>query len=148
MSTDQEYWDACLIRGWRNFYSLSQTYNIFHSITGKLPWKIEPRMKRFPRSAIPGGVGVRVYMSSYLPKINDRLLAQDPEKDVALLKKLSTSDYDTVEVRIHDRELEREKQMLYTNRKRVGMNTLNASVRNRDTDWSVVKGNVRKKASR
>ena len=35
MSTPQEYWDACLIKAWRNDGQLIEAFTMFQSITGK-----------------------------------------------------------------------------------------------------------------
>ena len=70
MSTPQEYWDACLIRAWRNFYSLKELNKMFHSITGKWPSEMEPRLLRTSTRWLPLHMGVRYYTAQFLPKIN------------------------------------------------------------------------------
>ena len=146
MSTPQEYWDACLIRAWRNFNSLKELNTMFHSITGQWPEKVEPRLLRKPKGFLVNTMGVRYYVAHFLPKINDRLLAQDKDKDVALLRKLKDSKYDTQDDYILSVD-ERERHNMGThNRLAKQVNAHNAKAiasRNEATDWNKVKGPVK-----
>ena len=149
MSTPQEYWDACLIKTWRNDGQLWDAMQMFTSITGKKTEEIDPPLLRLPRKGAPWRLYVRAYMAAYLEKISLRLWDQPPEKDVLLLKKLQTSKYDTTEQNTNmDKELETEKRKLKTNQKRKGMDTLNWSNRNQATDWGVTKGSARVRVKR
>lgn len=145
MSTTQEYWDACLIRTWRQHGSFLDAVSMFRSITGiDLLKDYETRtILRTPRKYFPAHTGVRIFVAQYLPKISERLFAQPPEKDVLLLRKLSTSTYD-VEDKAYttyaEQELANENRKLRRNRLKVGMSTLSVLNRNSSTDWNVVKG--------
>lgn len=90
------------------------------------------------------GAGARVFVASYLPKINDRLWAQDPDKDVLLLRKLETSPYDTATVSLKvDHELINTQRKLKENHARVTLKNDRFLDRNSATDWGVVKGSAR-----
>jgi hypothetical protein len=140
MSTPQEYWDACLIRGWRLHGTILNSMIIFKSITGKEIFDYDPRLLRIPRNGYPWSIHLRVFVADHLSKISKRLWEQPPEKDVMLLKKLKDSKYDTELDKLKNRELDNERSQLYRNRKKVGMSSLAASQRNSATDWNVVKG--------
>lgn len=142
MSTPQEYWDACLIRSWRNLNAMWQLRKMFHSITGEWPEEMEPRLLRTPIKWIPSKTEVRYYTAHFLPKINDRLLAQAPEKDVFLLRKLKDSKYDTDKDYIKSED---EKHRAYVSRLNKRDRALNEykttmiSRANEDSDGNVVK---------
>jgi hypothetical protein len=141
MSTPQEYWDACLIRTWRNMGTIHDVFSMFYSITGKKTEEFE--LKRLPKLGVPTWVHVRVFTAQFLPKINDWLWDKTPEKDVVLLKKLSASKYDTLDKPFKtnmEKDLSTEMGRIRTNRKRMAMNSLSTSNRNQATDWGVTKG--------
>lgn len=143
MSTDQEYWDACLIKTWRNDGCFLDAMQMFKSITGRLVFDTarEEPLLRLPHKGAPLKLRVRPYMAQYLEKISKRLWEQTPDKDVALLKKLQTSKYTTTEQATNpDKDMNRERERTSTNRKRMAMNSLQRSVRNQATDWGVTKG--------
>jgi hypothetical protein len=142
MSTDQEYWDACLIKTWRKADTVTGIFVLFKSVTGKRVDECDPPLIRVPPLKFPWNVGVRVFVADYLSKISERLWNQPPEKDVLLLRKLKDSKYDTSKSKegVPDKELNNERGMLHRNQKRVGMSTLEASNRNQPTDWNIVKG--------
>ena len=144
MSTLQEYWDACLIRAWRNHMKVVDAMSMFYSITGKRATECD--LLRLPKYGLPWGTGMRVFTAYYLPKINDRLWDQEPEKDVALLHKLAKSKYNTEE-KPHrtnaDREVQNAKQRLRRDRLRNGFATMKVTTRNSSTDWGVTKANVK-----
>ena len=149
MSTPQEYWDACLIKTWRNHGQLIDAMQMFTSVTGKKTDEIDPPLLRLPRVGVPWKLYVRAYMAAYLEKISKRLWEQPPEKDVLLLKKLQTSKYDTtVQNTDRDIEMEAEIRRLKTNQKRNGMSTLANSNSNQATDWGVNKGSARIRTKR
>ena len=144
MSTPQEYWDACLIKTWRNDGKLYDAMNMFKSITGKYPYDYDAPILRTPGKQVPWTVPVRPYVASNLEKISKRLWSQPPEKDVLLLKKLQTSSYTTTTTTTDpDRAMNNAKSQYKRDRLRVGMSTLAVSMRNSATDWNVVKGAVR-----
>ena len=141
MSTLQEYWDACLIKTWRGHGTLQDAFSLFLSVTGQKA--TESGVLRIPNKGIPWYVHVRVFTAQYLPKINDWLWDKPPEKDVVLLKKLSTSKYNTLDKAFKtnmEKELSTEVGKIRTNRNRMGMNSLSRSNRNQATDWGVTKG--------
>ena len=143
MSTPQEYWDACLIKLWRNFGNVYDLNKMFHAIVGKWPADMEPRLLRTPVRWTPGGMGIRYYTAHFLPNINDRLLAKGPENDVALLRTLKDSKYDTAKDYIKS-ELEKEKDAAGKKSRVARMinahNIKAISQRNQHTDWNKVKG--------
>ena len=140
MSTPQEYWDACLIKTWRNDGKIIDAYQMFKSITGETVFNREPPLLRTPKENVPIKIPVRAYVAQYLEKISKRLWEQTPNKDVLLLKKLQTSKYTTTIQRTQpDRELENARNQHKVDKKRVAMNHLQYSVRNQKTDWRVTK---------
>ena len=144
MSTDQEYWDACLIKTWRNDGCFLDAIQMFKSITGRLVFGREEPLLRTPLEGVPLKIRVRPYVAQHLEKISRRLWDYAPEHDVALLKKLQTSKYTTTEQATNpDKEMNNERNRTLTNRKRMAMNSLQRSVRNQATDWGVTKGAVR-----
>ena len=144
MSTDQEYWDACLIKTWRNDGKLEDAYKMFTSITGRFVFDREEPLLRTPRLNVPWKLSIRPYVAQHLEKISRRLWDYAPEHDVALLKKLQTSKYTTTEQATDpDKEMNNERHRTSTNRKRMAMNALQRSVRNQATDWGVTKGTGR-----
>ena len=149
MSTDQEYWDACLIRTWRKSGTLIDATSMFYSITGK---KLdEAGILRIPRDSLSWKIGVRVFMANYLPKISDRLWSQPPEKDVELLRKLSKSKYNTEKVAYrtkHDKDLSNARRQMYRDHEKNKFEYNKVTNRNEATDWNVVKGPVRVRMKR
>ena len=150
MNTLQEYWDACLIRAWRRQLNMMDVMSMLLSLTGKRIDECE--LLRIPLPNTPWKSGVRVFTAYHLPKINEKLWDQDPEKDILLLRKLQKSKYSTEKNAYHtnaDRELKNEQARIRKNKK---INELARTVRaerNSATDWGVTKGaakvRVRKK---
>lgn len=132
----QKYWDAMLIRSWRQFGTVGELRDMFLQTCGVSC--VEAGILRIT-PPMHGMSSTRAFVASYLPKINDRLLSQDPAKDVLLLRKLQSSPYDTMKKAMPDAE----REAMYRQRKeaklRIGFETLKAGSRNRDTDWNVVK---------
>lgn len=146
MSTDQEYWDACLIKTWRNDGCFLDAMQMFKSITGRLVFDTarEEPLLRIPHKGAPLNLRVRPYMAQYLEKISKRLWEQTPDKDVALLKKLQTSKYTTTKQATNpDREMGNAKNQHSRDKKRLAMLSLQHSVRNQATDWGVTKATGR-----
>jgi hypothetical protein len=140
MSTPQEYWDACLIKTWRNDGKIVDAYAMFKSITGETVFNREPPLLRTPKENVPTKIPVRAYVAQHLEKISKRLWEQKPDKDILLLKKLQTSKYDTTQQKTQpDRELTNTQNQHRADKKRVAMNALQYSVRNQKTDWRVTK---------
>ena len=122
MSTDQEYWDACLIKTWRNDGKLIDAYSMFKSITGRTVFGREEPLLRTPKE----------------------LWDYSPEHDIALLKKLQTSKYTTSTTQTNpDREMTNARNQHKDDKKRLAMFSLQRSVRNQATDWGVNKGTGR-----
>jgi hypothetical protein len=141
MSTDQEYWDACLIKTWRKAGTLWDALSLFWSITGKKIDEIDPPLLRIPRTGFPWKIGVRVFVASYLSKISKRLWEQPPEKDVALLRKLKDSSYDTEAEGLRpDLEMKKEAYQNKKNLRKIEIDSFKYSRRNNATDWNVYKG--------
>ena len=139
MSTPQEYWDACLIRTWRQYGSVLDAMIMFKSITKIQMENVEPKLLRIPRAGFPWKLGVRVFVAEHLSKISARLWDQPPEKDVALLKKLKDSNYDTEKDRINNNELQNEVNKTYKNKRKMELLSKNISDRNKATDWGTMK---------
>lgn len=92
-----------------------------------------------------------MFTAYHLPKINDRLWDQEPEKDLALLRKLQKSKYNTEKTPYRtnaDRELSNAKHKLRKDRAKKAYTTLAISERNSATDWNVVKGKATVKVKR
>ena len=148
MSTPQEYWDACLIKTWRQYGSYLDAVNMFKSITGIDLYRPQnPRtILRTPKKSFPVFTGIRIFVAQFLPKISDRLHDQPPEKDVLLLRKLSSSKYDVEEKAYQtsaDRVHKNAQKTFHKNTERINLQTTNIIERNKATDWNVVKGPVR-----
>lgn len=140
MSTPQEYWDACLIRTWRQSGNLWDTLSMFTSITGNRLEDFEPALLRTPKLGFPWSVGVKVFVASHLSKISKRLWDQSPEKDIVLLRKLKDSKYDTEKDVIQDNALQAERARLRVGRMKQEYSTTLISQRNHGTNGNVVKG--------
>ena len=140
MSTNQEYWDACLIKIWRTNGNILDLMQMFKNIVGKDWWEIEEPLLRTPPSGMPWKIGVKVFVAAYLEKINKRLWDQPPEKDVLLLRKLQTSKYTSSKLATNvDYELSYERNKLKLNRKKNEFTTRAISNKNAETNWGVVK---------
>ena len=139
MSTLQEYWDACLIRTWRQSGSVLDAMMMFKSITKIQMEDVEPKLLRIPKDGFPWKTGVKVFIASHLSKISNRLWDQPPEKDVDLLKKLKDSKYDTEKDTIHDTALITERSKTYKNKRKMELLSKKISERNSATDWNTMK---------
>lgn len=136
----QKHWDACLIRAWRNHNSLLDAVIMFESITSKR--LTDCTLLRVPPLGMPWKIGARVFVAKHLPKINDRLWDQDPEKDVLLLRKLETSKYNTLTSAMNtssDHELHNAQKTIAVKTKRANFDSKKYRQRNRDTDWNITK---------
>jgi hypothetical protein len=135
----QKYWDACLIRTWRQIGSLNQAVQMYKSITGLELHDVE--LLRVPYIGHPWAVPIRAFVHDRLEKINNWLLEKGPERDVELLQKLATSKYDCAKKAAQrQRDLENVRSQTSRNTKKVAMANLAYSNRNHDTDWGVTKG--------
>ena len=113
---------------------------MFQSITKKDFVEEVPHLKRVPKLGYPWKTGIRIFVSKHLSKINKRLWDQPPEKDLPLLQKLKTSDYDTEVDTLQDSDLKKEYNALQVNKKINEFQTTKYSKRNRKTDWNVHQG--------
>lgn len=138
-TSDQKNWDAALIKIWRTNGCLLDVMSLFTSLSGKLANECDPPLKRLPPKGFPWQVGVKVFVAEHLSKISKRLWEQSPDKDIALLRKLELSTYDTEKDTIKNREYDNARSQYRRNRLKVGMSTLAVSNRNNDTNWKVVK---------
>ncbi len=138
--TDQEaqkIWDACLIKGWREFKELWKSMSMFEGMTGKKLDDFE--LLRTPQ-AVPWEVGVRVFVAQRLPKINDWLYTKGPEHDIALLRSLQASKYTTASQNLNpDRARERARRHAKKDMAFIALNTEHYRNRNQATDWGVTK---------
>lgn len=138
VSTDQEYWDACLIRGWRLGLPLIEAMKMFKSITGKRT--DEAGILRVPKGYF--AKETKVYVANRLPKISEWLFKCGPEHDAALLKKLSASKYDSLE----EAQLipDRSRTKLHRDRKqdieRMKFTSSQIGESRSATDWGTMKG--------
>jgi len=127
---------------WQNFGTVLDAVSMFKSLTGKNIDGVEPPLLRLPPPGMPWKkVGTRVFLAEYLPKINGWLHETPQQNHHKLLGKLKTSKYTTLKSRVGGGDsLQEAMSSYYKNRKIVGLSTLQHSVRNHDTDWTVVKG--------
>ena len=138
--SDQKNWDAALIKIWRQAGNVGDVYVLFKALSGKRSDECNPPLKRMPMSTYPWKIGVRVFVANHLSKISNRLWEQTPDKDILLLRKLETSNYDTEVEKMHvDKELKKEQKMLKENRERRTLTTTRIADRNNATDWNVTK---------
>lgn len=141
--SDQKNWDAALIKTWRLAGSYVDALRLFKALSGKRTDECDPPLRRVPKSHFPYGVGIRVYVAEFLPKISARLWDQTPDKDILLLRKLETSPYDSLQVKMYHSEESRLQNEVYSHKKRMAIESLSKSNRNQATDWNVNKGPVR-----
>ena len=144
MSSPQEYWDACLIRTWRNFGTVLDANKMFQSIVGEWPNQIKPRLLRIPSYGFPFTAQARYFVAHFLPKLNEMLHNVDKDKDVAILRKLKDSKYDILDkadLSASDQErFRKEGRKMRTDKLRTKVGITSYSTRNSATDWNVVKG--------
>jgi len=144
MSTYQEYWDACLIKTWRNAETVLDAMSMFSSITGKRTDEIDPPLLRLPKVGYKYKLPMRIFMANHLEKISNRLFHQTPDKDVLLLRKLKDSKYTTSE----NTTLPTDKELVNATaqykrdnaRTKIIRQKLSFSSRTRDTNWNITKG--------
>ena len=135
----QKYWDACLIRVWRNAGTTCDALIMFRSITGVEATECE--ILRTPKSGVYFAKQMRVFVANQLPRIGAWLFKVGTESDALLLKKLSVSNYTTSG--IASGLPDEEKKALYRenskNRAAREYTTREISGRNSSTDWGTVK---------
>ena len=133
----QKFWDACLIRCWRDCKTIRSCYLMFHHATG---FKTEDFDLLRTTLTMPWDVPVRVFMAQRLPKIGDRLFARGKEHDLALLRSLQGSKYTTSTNNLRpDSERDAARRATRKDQAFLRLNTHKYGNRNHDTDWSVVK---------
>lgn len=145
----QKYWDALLIRGWRKDQTVHDVISSWYSITKQR--LDETKLLRVPKPSYPWNGRVKVFAAAFLPNINEWLWAHEPTEDVALLKKLQNSKYDTLSTAYRTQGTKDTDAMRQRHRKDKARNAIligNFANRNHNTDWNVVKGPVRVKIKR
>ena len=136
----QEYWDACLIRHWRQFGNILDAIYQWERLTN-LRWS-ETELLRKPSPSFPLKIGVRAFVAAFLPKINDWLLDHPKEKDIDLLKKLKGSKYTTSKQKTKSQILADQKRLSRSTKKEISISNLDKDKwinRNRNTDWKITK---------
>ena len=140
MHKDQKMWDACFIKAWREDKTVGQLFELFEMVTKQQAREI-PELERVPFGGFPYKLKLRVFTGAYMKKLNDRLWAGDPARDVDLLNKLqlvrggvhrqyrTNSDRDMSAARARDRK----------NKEKITLNDKNYKNRNQKTDWNIVK---------
>lgn len=143
MDTLQTKWDAALIKTWRLDGRLYDAINLFNSLAGNSEFSFDLNLKRIPAGGFPWTVSVKVFVDQYLPKINERLWNQSPEKDVLLLRKLATSNYDSSDRPMRKSSLGSAQvgSQIQKNNEVIQLNKTNYLNRNNKTDWNKVKSN-------
>ena len=138
LTSEQSYWDACLIKTWRQARPLFVAIDMFESITGK---KVgDCSLLRFPPKTYPRKIGARVFVANRLSKLGDRLWKTRPETDAQLLRSLSKSNYDTAASNEIADTMQALRKRTHRGETEVRVNTKIYSERNHSTDWNVVKG--------
>ena len=134
----QKLWDACLIKSWREFYTIGQACEMFNSIAKKSVHDFD--ILRKPNPKMPWSVGARMFVAQRLPKINEKLLTLSPEKHIYLLNILQKTKYTTATQNLNpDRE---RINAIEQAKKDHAFGTFNAQKykdRNKKTDWGTVK---------
>ena len=108
---------------------------MYKSMTGDYP----TGLLRVPQK-LHYKIGTRVFMDSFLTKINTWLWSNDPDKDILLLRKLQNSKYDcskSAHITQAKRDLKNQRAHYKRNIGKVALNTHNYSERNHKTDWNV-----------
>lgn len=147
--SDQKCWDAALIKIWRTNGLIVDALALFTALTNKHIDECDPPLKRLPPPGMPYKIHVRVFVYGRLPKINDRLWAQTPDKDVLLLRKLETSSYDTLSSEYNrDPGLDSARKHINRSLARIEAETNSYRDRNSDTDWGTVKAHTKKQRRR
>lgn len=133
----QVIWDALLVQAWRRFDTVGGLRQAFGTaVPGE---GVFEGVLRTPGRPARHGTAVRAWVAGHLPKISARLWAQPPEADAALLRKLATSKYTTLERAMPDRDLDAERRALRQNVARNEYTTRIVSDRNERTNWGVCK---------
>lgn len=92
----QSYWDYYVISGWRRFHTLQYATQRFHTLSGM--WPFEAGLLRAPdptNTALKQAM--RAWVHQRLPKVDEWLQGNGPDRDVELLRKLAESDYDSLD---------------------------------------------------
>ena len=139
MSTPQEYWDACVIRTWRQHGATIEAMAMFKSITGKRADELD--LLRTPTGLPYYPPALRAFVADRLPKISEWLHKCGPEHDKALLKKLSASTYTISHGLVRPRDAEKAKlrAQLHKDKMVAEFETRRYSHRNHHTDWGTTK---------
>jgi hypothetical protein len=140
-------WDRALIDAWRKAKPVWVAMVTWEEATGKRFYDHDKDMKRVPNYGFPRGIGTRVFVANFLPKVSERLWNQKPEVDEALIAKLQTTNYDTVKNAVatkNDRELVHQGRKTRRSMAKVALGAKIYSERNHNTDWNVTKASARK----
>jgi len=141
----QLLWDQAMVRAWRRFDSVLDAMIFWKATTQMSVFDVSPPLRRLPPVGMPWKIGMRSFVARKLPKISDRLWAQPPERDEALIAKLQGSTYDTLtsdHQSNSDRELYYERKRSHKNSEVLKLDSARRSDRNRDSDWSTTKATV------
>ena len=140
MHKDQKMWDACFIKAWRENKAVGELFELFKMVTQQNAREI-PELERVPFHGFPEKIKLRVFTGAYMKKLNDRLWAGDPSRDVDLLNKLQL-----VRGGIHrqyrtnsDRDMNAARREKQKNMAKIVLNDKNYKNRNQKTDWNTVK---------
>lgn len=132
----QKLWDACLIKSWRQFYTIRTAYAMFKSIANKSVYEFD--LLRKPPDSYPWKVGVRFFVAERLPKINEKLYKLSPEHDVKLLRVLQKTKYTTATTRFtRDRERDSAIRKSKAENMKGLLNKTKYLDRNHNTNWNV-----------
>lgn len=144
----QRLWDATLVQTWRRFGTLHDAIDAWQAVAKQSPFSPDLQLRRIPPGGMPWKIGVRVFVASYLPKISDRLWAQPPERDEALVDKLQGSNYTTQTKALRSdtrRDMENLGRDTKVNRARLAGDQVLYGLRQKDSDWTTTKAPVRRR---
>ena len=140
----QRFWDAMIIKAWRDFKTTQDLYKQSIAEFGKAPWNLP-----FVRNKEMYG-GVRAWVASKLPLLSDKLWVLPKERHIELLDWLDKSKMDC------ETSMAKNKTMKYVNEARTAFKkdekkadqatwsyNLEKTI-NRNNQWTVTKGKIRR----
>lgn len=89
---NQRFWDAMIIKAWQNFDSCHKLSLWCLDEFGKFPRELG--LKR-SENCFGGTAGVRVWVSTYMPQLSEKLFALPKERHIELLDWLAKSNIDS-----------------------------------------------------
>lgn len=138
----QEYWDAVLIKKFRQRQRVHDAVDMWERLTGCVFVDHAESLRRAPWLGMPWSMQVTLFCDRHLPKIADRLWQQDPSKDVALLNKLQTSTYTTLRIGVNrSSDAQRLSHSIKKDMQVMALDATKYNNRNQKTDWNVTKSN-------